>query len=271
MLEKVADGVWVHVSEFIQSNSTVVQGENGLLLVDPGITTTELATLAVDLGELGQPVVAGFATHPDWDHVLWDATFGDAPRYGTARCAAEIQQFVSTTDWQVRLADFLPPEYADEIPMDLLGIITALPVGTTQFPWAGPRIRIIEHQGHAAGHAALFIEDAGVLIAGDMLSDILIPFLDLDAADPIGDYLAALDLFDAIATLVTAVVPGHGSLGGAGRVRERIDQDRRYVEALRDGSDAGDSRIGPDAPLEWLADVHNWQLQKLAGSGEELP
>jgi hypothetical protein len=33
-------------------------------------------------------VVAGFATHPDWDHVLWDAALGDAPRFGTARCAA---------------------------------------------------------------------------------------------------------------------------------------------------------------------------------------
>jgi hypothetical protein len=35
-------------------------------------------------------VVAGFVTHPDWDHVLWDAALGDAPRFGTARCAAAI-------------------------------------------------------------------------------------------------------------------------------------------------------------------------------------
>jgi hypothetical protein len=33
-------------------------------------------------------VVAGFATHPDWDHVLWDAALGDAPRFGTTRGAA---------------------------------------------------------------------------------------------------------------------------------------------------------------------------------------
>ena len=271
MVEKVAEGVWVHASEFLQSNSVVVQGEKGLLLVDPGITAGEMATLSLDLSELGQPVVAGFATHPDWDHVLWDATFGDVPRYGTARCAAEIGQFVSTADWQVRLADFLPPEYAEEIPLDLLGIITALPAATTQFPWAGPRIRIIEHQAHAVGHAALFLGEAGVLIAGDMLSDILIPFLDLDAVDPAADYLAALDLFDEIAGQVTMLVPGHGSIGGAGDARARIDLDRRYVEALRDGSDAGDPRVGPGAPLEWLADVHNWQLQQIAAKAEQHP
>ena len=47
------------------------------------------------------------------------------------------------------------------------------------------------------GHAALLIEERGVLVAGDMLSDVLIPLLDLnDTADPIEDYLAALRLLE---------------------------------------------------------------------------
>jgi glyoxylase-like metal-dependent hydrolase (beta-lactamase superfamily II) len=44
----------------------------------------------------------------------------------------------------------------------------------------GPQVRIIEHQAHAPGHAALLIEERGVLVAGDMLSDVLIPMLDLN-------------------------------------------------------------------------------------------
>ena len=45
------------------------------------------------------------------------------------------------------------------------------------------------------GHASLVIEERGVLIAADMLSDVLIPLLDLNgAADPIEDYPAALRL-----------------------------------------------------------------------------
>ena len=70
MLKQVAEGVLVHESEFIQSNCVVVQGRDGVLLIDPGITGDEMAALADDLRELGQPVVAGFSTHPDWDHVL---------------------------------------------------------------------------------------------------------------------------------------------------------------------------------------------------------
>ncbi|BCW68480.1 MBL fold metallo-hydrolase [Arthrobacter sp. NicSoilB4] len=263
MLKQVAEGVLVHESEFIQSNSVVVQGRAGVLLIDPGITSGEMDCLANDLRGLGQPVVAGFSTHFHWDHVLWHPNFGDAPRYGTARTAASIQDLLSHADWQALVAEGLPPEYADEIPMDLLGLITGLPAGAAQIPWDGPTLRIIEHQAHAPGHGALLIEERGVLVAGDMLSDILMPFLDLEAANPIGDYLSALRLFEGVADGVDAVIPGHGSVGGAGQLRARIRQDRAYVEALRDGGDPDDPRVGLAAPLEWLPDVHRWQVQRL--------
>lgn len=268
MLKQVAEGVLVHESEFIQSNSVVVQGRDGVLLIDPGITDDEMAALANDLRELGQPVVAGFSTHPDWDHVLWHANFGDAPRYGTARCAASIQDLLSNADWKDRIAVGLPPEYAEEIPMDLLGLITGLPAEAAQIPWDGPEVRIIEHQAHAPGHAALLIEERGVLVAGDMLSDILMPFFDLEAADPIEDYLAALRLLESVADDVDAVIPGHGSVGGAEQLRARIKQDRAYVQDLRDGGVPDDQRVGPSATLDWLPDVHRWQLQRLAQRSE---
>jgi hypothetical protein len=37
MLNRVADGVWVRQSEWVWSNAVVVRGEDGLILVDPGI------------------------------------------------------------------------------------------------------------------------------------------------------------------------------------------------------------------------------------------
>src|SRR6266508_4241187 len=45
--------------------------------------------------EFCQPVVAGFSTHPHWDHLLWHARLGAAPRYGTARCAATVRDRLS--------------------------------------------------------------------------------------------------------------------------------------------------------------------------------
>ena len=269
MLKQIAEGVLIHQSEFLQSNAVVVQGKDGVLLIDPGITSDEMADLANDLHELGQPVVAGFSTHPHWDHQLWHATFGVAPRYGTARCAADVRDVLSQADWKALVTDMLPSDIGDQIPLDdLFGRITGLPANTAQIPWDGPEVRIIEHQGHAAGHAALFIRERGVLVAGDLLSDVLIPLLDLEAADPIEDYLAALRLLEdvAVADDVRVVIPGHGSVGGADQSRARIEQDRAYVQALRDGGDGGSDDPRLSAPLnkDWLPGVHGWQRQQLA-------
>ncbi|MNI62820.1 hypothetical protein D3C73_1181540 [compost metagenome] len=162
------------------------------------------------------------------------------------------------------MAEGLPPEYAEQIPMDLLGLITGLRAGADEIPWDGPTVRVLEHQAHAPGHAGLLVEESGVLVAGDMLSDTLIPFLDLEAADPLSDYLEALQQFEAAAGDVFAVVPGHGSVGGSEQLLERISLDRAYVQALQDGRDPQDPRVGPAAPLYWMADVHSWQLQRLA-------
>jgi glyoxylase-like metal-dependent hydrolase (beta-lactamase superfamily II) len=267
MLTKVADGVLVHQSELLQNNAVVVQGRAGVLLVDPGLTDFEMACLADDLRELGQSVVAGFATHPHWDHVLWHTELGEAPRYGTARCAAFLRELLSDASWRTRVTDGLPPEIADETPLDGFGVIAGLPEGTAQLPWDGPCVRIIEHPAHAPGHAGLLVEESGVLIAGDMLSDLFPPMLDLEgSADPIGDYLAGLRLLEDAAYDAGVVVPGHGSVGEGDQVRARIALDRAYVQALRDGGAFDDPRIGSSAQpgREWVSDIHEGQLQRLA-------
>jgi glyoxylase-like metal-dependent hydrolase (beta-lactamase superfamily II) len=268
LLKQVAEGVLIHQSEFMQSNAVVVQGGAGVLLIDPGVTRQEIACLANDLRELGQPVVAGFSTHPHWDHLLWHALLGESPRYGTSRCAATARDRLSDPGARARVASLIPPDIVELVPLDLLGLITGLPAEIKQIPWDGPQVRIIEHQAHARGHASLLIEEQRVLVAGDMLSDVLIPMLDLtDPADPIEEYLAALRLLEGVAGSVDVLVPGHGSIGGTDQVRERIDQDRAYVQALRDASVPGDPRVGPSATFgrDLLLDLHERQRQHLAG------
>ncbi|WP_328661215.1 MBL fold metallo-hydrolase [Streptomyces sp. NBC_00334] len=139
MLKQVAEGVLIHQSELLENNTVVVQGRDGVLLVDAGITGTEMTCLASDLRELGRPVVAGFSTHPDWDHVLWHAELGEAPRYGTARCADFMRDVLSNADWKAGVVEGLPPEIVEDTPLDLYGLITGLPAETTQLPWTAPR------------------------------------------------------------------------------------------------------------------------------------
>jgi glyoxylase-like metal-dependent hydrolase (beta-lactamase superfamily II) len=148
VLTPVAPGVLIHQSEFCQSNAVIVPGAAGVLLIDPGLRGDEMAALADDLRELGQPVAAGFSTHPHWDHLLWQPSFGAAPRYGTARCAAaaaSARNRLLGAGGKALIAQLIPPDIAEHIEWDLLGLITGLPAGTAQIPWDGPRVRIIEH------------------------------------------------------------------------------------------------------------------------------
>jgi len=247
MLNQVADGVWVRQSEWVWTNSIVVRGEAGLVLIDPGIHGSELNELADDVDRLGIPAVAGFSTHPHWDHLLWHPRFGDAPRYATpaaARVASEARE----------RAQAMAAESASGIPLELIGLVTPLPADGGPVPG-----EIIEHQAHAVGHAAILLEDRGVLLAGDMLSDILIPLLDSRRDDQVGAYETALDRLDEAASHVDVVVPGHGAVAeGRPDVAARLVADRAYIDALRRGEEPVDARLDAD----WLSGPHQSNLEQ---------
>src|SRR6059058_5582707 len=145
MLTQMADGVWVRQSEWVWTNSIVVRGEDGLIVIDPGIEGSELNELADDLERLGIPVVAGFSTHPHWDHLLWHSRFGDVPRYATAACAG-------VADQARERAQAMAAESASGIPLELVACAQPPPAGGGPVPG-----EIIEHPAHAVGHVATLI------------------------------------------------------------------------------------------------------------------
>src|SRR5665647_2274949 len=80
-LTQVALGVWTATAATWATLTTVVVADDGAcLVVDPGITVQEVTALAAEIGSRGWRCVAGFATHPHWDHVLWASALGDAHR-----------------------------------------------------------------------------------------------------------------------------------------------------------------------------------------------
>src|SRR3954467_3734004 len=252
MLNQVADGVWVRQSEWVWSNAVVVRDDGGLILVDPGIDGSDLNQLADDLDRLGIPVIAGFHTHPHWDHLLWHSRFGDVPRYAT-RPTVELAGHAQER------AQAMAAETAPDVPLDLVALITG-PLPADGGPLPG---EIIEHQAHAVGHAAILLADRGVLLAGDMLSDVLIPLFDFRQDDQLGAYEAALERRDVAASQVDVVVPGHGAVAEGPEVAARLAADQAYIGALRRGEEPIDARLGPHA--EWLNGPHRSNLEGSRG------
>jgi glyoxylase-like metal-dependent hydrolase (beta-lactamase superfamily II) len=250
MLSEVADGVWVRQSGWVWTNSVVVRADDGLVLIDPGIDGAELDQLADDVEGLGLPVIAGFATHPHWDHLLWHPRFGDVPRYASADTVA------LATEARER-AQAAAAEEAEGVPLELVALLTPLPAGNGPLPG-----KLIEHHAHAVGHVAILLADRGVLIAGDMLSDVLIPLFDPRQDDQISAYESALEQLGEVIDQVDVAIPGHGAVAEGPEIAARLAADRAYIEALRQGEEPVDARL---EAADWLAGPHRSNLEQARG------
>jgi glyoxylase-like metal-dependent hydrolase (beta-lactamase superfamily II) len=157
------------------------------------------------------------------------------PRYATpagANAASEARE----------RGQEMATESASGIPLELLGLVTPLPSDGGPVPG-----EIVEHQAHAVGHAAVLLADRGVLLAGGMLSDVLIPILDRRRPDQVGAYETALDRLGEAARHVDVLVPGHGAVAEGPEVAARLAADHAYIDAMRRGEERLDARLGPDA------------------------
>lgn len=240
MFTEVVPGVAVATAERFTTTSTVVAGRGGeRLLIDPAVTPADLAALAGHV----RPTV-GFATHAHWDHLLWSRDLGpEVRRYASARTVAQASGAAVVR----QLEDSAPGH-----DLALFAKLTESPGDV--LPWGGPVARLVTHDAHEPGHSALFFPDLGVLVAGDMLSDIEIPLFDLSAADPVGGYRAGLELLASLEG-VRWLIPGHGHVGDAAELRRRVDLDRRYL----DSPSAGDPRL--DGAPDWQREAHADQVR----------
>ena len=245
-LVDVRERVAVATAEIWQTTSTVVAaGDGTCLVVDAGVSVADLNGLADAIAARGWRVTAGFSTHPHWDHLLWSARLGDAPRWATPEACTVARE---TRESILRETDADSPGH-DHV---LTARLTALP--GAQIPWSGPRALALPHRAHCPGSAALVVPDLGLMCAGDLLSDREVPLLDLDAPDPVGDHLSALGALEAALSDhgVQTLVPGHGTVTDAQGARARAAADRAYLQALVAGGQVDDERLADP----WVAAQH---------------
>jgi glyoxylase-like metal-dependent hydrolase (beta-lactamase superfamily II) len=249
-LRQLVPNVWVATSRWYATTSTVLlDGAGGAVVVDPAFLPDELAAIPRDLVDLGVQCVAGLATHEHYDHVLWHPELGDVPRWSSRGTVEHLG--LERPAMVAPLAAYLTPDL-----IDVAGRLTPLADGT--LPWRGPRAECIEHDAHAPAHLAVLLPDAGILVAGDMLSDVELPMPNGDQS--LEAYGAGLDQLEEAVRSSRWVVPGHGTPSSV--PLERFDADRRYVDELLAGRTSDDPRVlDPEN-----AALHGENLAKAAAS-----
>ncbi|WP_156254017.1 MBL fold metallo-hydrolase [Pseudactinotalea terrae] len=234
---EVTEGVLVTTSAIDVTTSTIVVRGREVLLVDPAWVPSELVALADLLHARGLTVAAGFSTHAHHDHLLWHPRFGDAPRWASPR-TAEL-----AVSERAGLLENMGKGWPDGL-LALFARVEALDAGRLPEPWG--EVELVVHDGHAPGHTALWYPDRGVLLAGDMLSDIELPLP--FGPDDLPAYLAGLDALAPYVARAQLLVPGHGH--PTTDPLARLDADRRYLADVISRGESDDPRIGKPGMAE---------------------
>ena len=220
-------GLLVATSRFWSTLTTAIPGPAGsVLLVDPGVYPDELDGLAAALAARNLTVEVGFATHAHWDHVLWHRQWRSALRFVTAGTAWLLAHH--------RAALIDEPLAAQGAVWDDEPLAGGVALSGT-LAWSGPEVIVVQTDAHVPGHGSLHLAELGVLCAGDLVSDVDVPFPFWGPPDGLAEGLAPYRLgLDRLAGLepVHWVLPGHGRPTDGRGFRARLDADRRYLEAL---------------------------------------
>lgn len=229
-MNRVTDTVSTRQSAVWKTNTGIVETSDGAIVIDPGVLADELDGLVVDLQ--GRQVIAGFTTHYHWDHILWAAGLGDAPRFASAETCelvvsrhAHIERTLDRFEADVAAAHGLGPQWD----RSLLSNLVPMPLGAGTI--AGVPCELVDVSGHCDGQVALVLPDHDVAFVADTLSEIEVPSL-ADGEGQRERYLATLDRLQEVIGGVAWIVPGHGSVADRAEAQRRLDLDRRYLDYL---------------------------------------
>ena len=228
----------------------LLPGDDGWTLVDTGVGLPEAKeTWAAELDLAGGRVATVFVTHFHPDHVGAAADLHEltgAPVVQGALDYAQCELVWGNPAWSERLVDWFRLHGApDDVTAELVGQSSVYrPFIRYQrdpiLVEAGEHVdgwELIAAPGHADGQLCLLRD--GVLVAADHLLGRITPTVGLwpaSRADPLGDYLGALDRTIELAPRIA--LPGHGEPieDPAGRARELQEHHRLRLAGGRRGA-----------------------------------
>jgi glyoxylase-like metal-dependent hydrolase (beta-lactamase superfamily II) len=217
--------VVVATSRAYQTTCTLVRNGGEAFCIDSPVFPDELEIVPALAEQAGFTVVGLLATHGDWDHLLGRYAFPEAPLGCAETTAARLVNEPGGAQRELREFD---DEHYVERPRPLsLPSAQRLPV-PGKLEVGDRELELQPADGHSVDGMAIWVPWARVLVVGDYLSPVEIPWVEssFDA------YLATLARLEPLVEQADHVVPGHGPSMDSTRALAILREDRAYLEAL---------------------------------------
>lgn len=220
----------VFISRFCQTTCTAVRaGEEGFIIDSP-VYPDELEALDGVLEQAGFPVSGLLVTHADWDHLLGRSAFPQASLGCGETTARRLAAEPGAAQRELRQFD--EEQYIDDRRPLALGAVQELPVpGRLALGSAGRELELHPADGHTADGTAFYIPWLEVLVCGDYLSPVEIPWISPGGSTTA--YLSTLERLRPLVQRAKTVIPGHGRPQTSDEALGVLNEDVAYLNALR--------------------------------------
>jgi glyoxylase-like metal-dependent hydrolase (beta-lactamase superfamily II) len=210
-----------------QVTCTLVHRGDETFVVDSPVFQEELDALPALLAQAGWTLSGLLATHGDWDHVMGRLAFPDAALGVAETTAARLR--AEPGDAQRSIREFDEENYVERPRPLALGQVQALPV-PGKLEIGDQELELIPADGHTQDGMAIWAPWARVLVCGDYLLPVEIPWLQEHGSR--GAYLATLGRLRPYVEQADWVVPGHGVPLDGDRALAVMREDVAYLQAL---------------------------------------
>jgi cyclase len=268
---EIEPGIVACLTANATANAGFVVTRRGLVVIDALNTPAMGRELAALLrARCDQPVRLLINTHHHYDHVFGNQAF-DAPVVAHASLPEQLRRAAGRDLGPLALAAWLSehPEdrwLADELEITYPNVLFEGRL-VIDFP---PATLVVEHLGgHTPDSSIVYVPQAGVVFAGDLVFEGRTPFL---RQAHIGDTIDALGTIEALAP--RAIVPGHGALCDVAyvtRLRDYLERLRGAVSRLVAlGWEKGEVLDSDELPAWWTEDRPELMRQNLARVYDEV-
>ena len=229
-------------------NSTVIIGDEGVVLVDPGGTDEVGHFIKQQISKItSKPVTHVINTHSHGDHYLGNIAFSGTTIISSQECRDLVVQ--TGEMWLSMMENMVGRPFPNTKPVAASVVYPANSIttvtlnGIEMVVWVPPA-------SHTYGDLMIYLPEEKILVAGDILVNGIVPTMQ-DGV--VKNWIAVLEEIQKLE--VNVYIPGHGALMKRDQVKSLHDAIAGFYAGVKEGFRADLS----ESEIRKKLDLSNWE------------